>query len=242
MTSAEPRTPRTAGTPGTAVLWDIDGTLLRAVGSGLRTFTRALDVVTGLPYPTTPIDMGGRTDPEIAQLILAALGIDDTDVHTNVLAAMEAAWEELEHEFRPLVVVKPGIVEALEQLEARRAVQTLVTGNLRSIARRKVAAAGLESHLRFELGGYGSDHHLRAELVRLCRERLHGEGHVVAAERTWVIGDTPRDLRCARDNGVRCILVATGTHTIDELTGIGADAVFEDLADTAALLKVMSLD
>jgi len=226
----------------TAVLWDIDGTLLRAVGSGLRTFTRALDVVVGLPYPTTPIDMGGRTDPEIAQLILAALGIDDAEIHTNVLAAMEVAWEELEHEFRSLVVVKPGVVDALEHLDARNAVQTLVTGNLQSIARRKLAAAGLERHLRVELGGFGSDHHLRAELVRLSRERLSGAGHPVAAERTWVIGDTPRDLQCARDTGVRCILVATGTCTYDDLVGIGADAVFEDLSDTAALLKVMRLD
>jgi len=226
----------------TAILWDIDGTLLRAVGSGLRTFTRALDVVIGVPYPTTPIDMGGRTDPEITQLILAALGIDDSEVHANVLAAMEAAWEELEHEFRPLVAVKPGVVDALEQCNARNAVQTLVTGNLQSIARRKVAAAGLDDHLRFEFGGYGSDHHVRAELVRLSRARLRDGGHAVAADRTWVIGDTPRDLHCARDNGVRCILVATGTCTYDELVDLGADAVFEDLSDTAALLKVMSLD
>ena len=225
-----------------AVLWDIDGTMLRAVGSGLRTFTKALDAVVGLPYPATPIDMGGRTDPEIAQLILGALGIDDRDILAKVLAAMETAWEELEHEFRPLTIVKPGVIEALDQLDERRAVQTIVTGNLRSIAHRKVAAAGLESHLRFEFGGYGSDHHVRAELVRLSRQRLRAGGHVVAAERTWIVGDTPRDLHCARHNGVRCILVATGTHTYDELVGIGADAVFEDLADTAALLKVMSLD
>ena len=226
----------------TAVLWDIDGTLLRAAGTGLRTFTKALDTVVGLPYPPTPIDMGGRTDPEIARLVLAAHGIDDTDVHARILAAMEAAWEELEHEFRPLTVVKPGIVAALEHLDRRRAVQTLVTGNLRSIAERKVAAAGLEQHLRFDFGGYGSDHHVRAELVRLSRSRLEGGGHVVAAERTWVIGDTPRDFQCARDNGVRCILVATGTSPYDDLAGLGADAVFEDLSDTASLLKVMSLD
>ena len=232
----------TTAEPSTAVLWDIDGTLLRAAGSGLRAFTVALDAVAGLPYPTTPIDMGGRTDPEIAQLLLAALGVDDPDVHALVLAAMEAAWEQLEHEFRPLVTVKPGVVAALEDLAQRRAVQTLVTGNLRSIAQRKVTAVGLERHLRFELGGYGSDHHVRAELVRLARTRLEDGGHVVDAERTWVIGDTPRDLLCARANGVRCILVATGTCTYDELVDLGADAVFEDLADTAALLKVMSLD
>jgi len=37
----------TTAEPSTAVLWDIDGTLLRAAGSGLRTFTVALDAVVG---------------------------------------------------------------------------------------------------------------------------------------------------------------------------------------------------
>lgn len=226
----------------TAVLWDIDGTLLRAVGSGVRTFARALEVVTGLAYPTTPIDMGGRTDPDIAAMLLAAHGIDDDNVLTDILAAMEAAWEEFEDEFRPVTAPKPGIVAALDQLSERRAVQTIVTGNLQSIARRKIAAAGLERHLRFELGGFGSDHRVRAELVRLSRSRLADNGHTIAAERTWVIGDTPRDLQCARDNDVRCVLVATGTHTYDDLADLGADAVFEDLADTESLLKVMGLD
>jgi len=55
----------------------------------------------------------------------------------------------------------------------------------------------------------------------------------------WVIGDTPRDLECARAGGARCLLVATGRIRMDELTGIGADAVLADLADTDAVARLV---
>jgi len=42
-------------------------------------------------------------------------------------------------------------------------------------------------------------------------------------ERTFVIGDTPRDIACARADGVRCMAVTTGPFAADQLTG--ADAV-----------------
>ena len=38
-----------------------------------------------------------------------------------------------------------------------------------------------------------------------------------------MIGDTPRDIACARADGVRCVAVATGPFGADELAG--ADAV-----------------
>lgn len=227
---------------GTAILWDIDGTLLRAAGTGVRTFTIALRAVTGRGFPTTPIDMGGRTDPDIAALILAALDIHDDDVHARLLTEVEAAYALHEDEFRAMTTAKPGTAEALDLFAGWGAVQTLVTGNLESVARRKVAAVGFDHHLRCELGGYGSDHRTRAELVRIARTRLAATGHAVPAEQTWVIGDTPRDLQCAREAGVRCVLVATGTHPLEDLQGLGADAVFADLSDPTPLVELVTGD
>ncbi|MCU1397319.1 MAG: family hydrolase [Acidimicrobiales bacterium] len=222
-----------------AVLWDIDGTMLRAAGTGVRTFSIALEIVTGLGFPNTAIDMGGRTDPDIGSLVLAALGIEDDAVLARLLAEVEAAYALLEHEFRPLTVAKPGVADALDRLHHHGTVQTIVSGNLQSVARRKVVAVGLDTHIRFELGGYGSDHPLRSELVRTSINRIAAGGHVVDLDRVWVVGDTPRDLQCARDTGVRCALVATGTHTFAELLALGADATFTDLADTEAFIDLV---
>jgi phosphoglycolate phosphatase-like HAD superfamily hydrolase len=57
-----------------------------------------------------------------------------------------------------------------------------------------------------------------------------------------VIGDTPRDLDCARAAGVRCLLVATGRYTVGELTDLGAEAVFEDLSDVPAVVELLTGD
>ncbi len=230
-------------TPRTAVLWDIDGTLLRARGAGTRAFTIALAAVTGHAFPSHPIDMGGNTDPMIAAALLAAVGVEDESLIAPLLAEVERAYEANEDEFRALTVVQPGIVDALAAMSALDAVQTIVTGNLESVARRKIAAAGagIGEHLRFELGGYSSDHAIRAELVRLSRTRIEAAVAPVEPHRTWVIGDTPRDFECARANGVRCILVATGTFEFSQLDTLGADAVFRDLSDTARLLETMEM-
>jgi len=115
------------GTGGPAILWDIDGTLLRAAGTGVRTFTIALQAVTGRGFPTTLIDMGGRTDPDIAALVLTALDIHDDEVHARLLTEVEVAYAALEHEFKPLTVAKPGVADALELLADLGAVQTIVT-------------------------------------------------------------------------------------------------------------------
>ena len=233
----------TSSAPRTAVLWDIDGTLLRARGAGTRAFTIALEAVTGHAFPSHPIDMGGNTDPMIAAALLAAVGVEDEAFIAPLLAEVERAYEANEAEFRALTVVQPGIAAALAELTALDTVQTIVTGNLESVARRKIAAAGvgIEEHLRFELGAYSSDHAIRAELVRLARSRIAAAVAPVDPERTWVIGDTPRDFECARANGVRCILVATGTFELSQLDSLGADAVFPDLSDTARLLETMEM-
>jgi hypothetical protein len=41
----------------------------------------------------------------------------------------------------------------------------------------------------------------------------------------WVIGDTARDLSCARAAGVRCLIVGTGRDGFDAVRDLKADAV-----------------
>jgi phosphoglycolate phosphatase len=49
-----------------------------------------------------------------------------------------------------------------------------------------------------------------------------------------VIGDTPRDIACARADGARCIAVTTGPYGADALTA--ADGVAEDASELRSLL------
>lgn len=53
---------------------------------------------------------------------------------------------------------------------------------------------------------------------------------------TVLIGDTPRDVQAAHDAEARCIAVASGIHSVEELRAAGADFVVPDLTCTEALL------
>jgi phosphoglycolate phosphatase-like HAD superfamily hydrolase len=55
-----------------------------------------------------------------------------------------------------------------------------------------------------------------------------------------IIGDTPLDVACARDAGVSCVAVATGGYGVDTLRAAGADTVFESLAETEAVVRVLT--
>jgi phosphoglycolate phosphatase len=225
---------------GTVVLWDIDGTLLHTRGFGVRAFAGAIERATGTTWVPERLDFGGRTDRDIATVILDSMGLTDPALVGAVLDALVAAYDELADELAAAVRVLPGVVSSLTALAGHGALQTLVTGNVLPAATAKVTAAGLADHLRMELGGYGSDDHdVRADLVRLAIDRVAAAGHDVDPAQVWVIGDTPRDLECARASGVRCALVGTGTYRVGELRDLGADFVVDDLADVEPLIDAL---
>ena len=77
----------------------------------------------------------------------------------------------------------PGAQEAMVGLRREGVVQSLATGNLRSIAKTKLQAFGLVDGLDLEVGGYGSDGGVRSELVRVGT-RAHRDGQVRGDDRS----------------------------------------------------------
>lgn len=231
----------------TVVLWDVDGTLLKAGAAGRLAFADAVAAVLGVEVPPEVLPrMAGKTDPQIAREMLAHLEIASPDQHLEPLrSALEAALTARVAQIRREGVVLPGVREALAALAGGGAVQTVVTGNVAANARTKLTALGLTGEdgggpLRLDLGAYGSDDGDRDNLVPIALARCRAAGVTVSEEQTWVVGDTPRDLACARAAGVRCLLVATGGYELDALRDVGADAVFCDLLDTAQVLGLLT--
>ena len=231
------------GTVTSAVLWDIDGTLLSAKGSGARCFRDALVEVAGHPWPAGPHDFGGRTDVDIGSMILLAAAPDgpvDPWVLTRLLTTVERIYETREAEFAGTTVALPGVHRAVDALDAAGVLQTVVTGNMASIARRKLRAVGLAERLRLDLGAYGDDHADRAELMAAAVAHLAvATSPSPTLGSTWIIGDTPRDLAAARAVGARCALVATGTFALDALAELDADAVLPDLTAADELVALI---
>ena len=185
----------------------------------------ALRRVYGLTEPAR-VEVAGRTDLDIARHIALLGGVPAVRFDEGIDELCELVAEEYARMVPDDLSgrVAPGIPALLDELAARDGVLlSLVTGNLEPVARMKLAAAGIGAYFPAGQGGFGSDHEDRSELPAVARARAGAPGEPFPRERSVVIGDTPRDIACARADGVRCVAVAGGAYAVEELAG--ADAV-----------------
>jgi phosphoglycolate phosphatase-like HAD superfamily hydrolase len=217
------------------VLFDIDGTLLTASGAGKRALEQALRDVYGTSGPIDGYDFRGGTDPQIIRDLLGRAGMGEP----AIAAGEAAALLESEIGDGQRVSVYPGVRALVETLAARDDVVVgLLTGNIEAGARIKLRPTGLWPH--FRLGAYGSDDADRTRLPQVAAGRAERlVGRVFRGPDTVIIGDTPRDIGCARAFGATAIAVATGWHSVEDLTAHRPDHVFVDLSDQAAALAAM---
>jgi phosphoglycolate phosphatase len=212
------------------LLFDIDGTLLRGATDAHRdALHAALREVHGVDADDAPLSISpaGRTDPEIARAILLAAGVSAERIDERADRVREACCrsyaklctDDLSH------TVLPGVPELLDAVSPHHSL-ALVTGNYEPVARLKLDRAGLGRYFHRGQGGFGSDSEDRAALPAIARRRAGTRGKPYPRSETVVIGDTPRDIACARADGVRCIALSTGPFEEQELAG--ADAVAPD--------------
>jgi phosphoglycolate phosphatase-like HAD superfamily hydrolase len=223
------------------VLFDIDGTLITASGAGRRALDQALRDVYGTAGPIDGYDFRGGTDPQIIRDLLGRAGMDEAAIAAGEVAVYRRYEALLETEIGDGhgVTVYPGVRELVEALTARDDVVVgLLTGNIEAGARIKLRPTGLWPH--FKLGAYGSDHADRTRLPRVAAERAERlVGRAFPGPATVIIGDTPRDIGCARAYGATAIAVATGWHSLEDLAAHRPDHAFADLSDLELALAAM---
>lgn len=210
-------------------LFDIDGTLLHAHGSGRDAFDAVMVEQHGIADASNGIRYGGKTDRAIIDEIFEArLGRTATGgEHAAFLSAYVPRLRTMLA--AQGVQVLDGVVDSLRYLAQRAASVRLgvATGNIREGAHAKLSAAGLDAW--FDCGGYGCDSVLRAELVARAIERGR-EGREV--QNVIVVGDTIHDIAAARACNATVIAVATGADPADKLAH--ADAVFGSMRELPA--------
>ena len=222
------------------ILWDVDGTLVRGAADA---HGRALEIATaeaiGAEVPAVQsIDPGGRTDREIVRILAAEAGVeaDDFAPHADgvITRAVEIYGATVEPDLSDCVL--PGVEAMLAELAPRDdLIMGLLTGNIDRVAALKLGSAGIAHHFDFASGAFGSDHEDRTRLPQLARFRAaRGDGEW-PRERTVVIGDTTRDIACARADRVGVICVATGPQPADDL--VEADAVASHAGELAAIIE-----
>ncbi|MDQ1293992.1 MAG: phosphoglycolate phosphatase [Actinomycetota bacterium] len=218
------------------VLWDIDNTVLTIGPVSRELYAAAFLQITGEPM-TKWTGGAGMTERAIVSNTLRAHDLPETETTIEAFyRALGQAADALQHRMREVGRRLPGAARAVADLADHGTVQSVVTGNLRSVAVRKLQVFGLGEYLDLEIGAFGDEGALRSQLVRNAVERA-GSAHGVrlTGDRVVVIGDTVHDVRGAQDAGTRAVGVATGPDSLDDLVAAGADAVLQDLRDLDAL-------
>jgi phosphoglycolate phosphatase-like HAD superfamily hydrolase len=222
------------------VLFDIDGTILTDRGASRAAFAHALHAVYGYDGDLGRYDFSGRTDPQIAHIVLRDAGHSAEAVD----AAMPRLWEIYlarlaTNATAERVQVMPGIRELLAELATHTdVVLALLTGNIEAGARLKLGAPSLNDYFAF--GAFGSDSADRTLLppiaMRRASERLSRDfrgGDVV------IIGDSIYDVRCGVPYGATTIAVASGKTAAETLRAENPRHFFESAEDLGAMMDAI---
>jgi len=232
-----PDNPRTL--EKTLLLFDIDGTLITTGGCGERSLQLAVRDVFGVEDDMRDIEIAGRTDTGIARQLLRKHGRPETE--EGIRGILDGYLRHL-----PILLVQtegrllPGVGKLLAALKPRDdVVVALLTGNLVRGAERKLSIFGVWEF--FEFGAFADDHHERDRLGPFALARAAERGHAISISRTFVIGDTPHDISCARAIGAKAVAVATGGFPSERLAPHSPDVLLEDLSDLQATLRAFGL-
>jgi phosphoglycolate phosphatase len=222
-------------------LFDIDGTLLREGIAPKLAFARALRETFETTGPISGFRFAGMTDPQCVAEIMRQAGIADEVIHERRNACLERYVTHLRAEMRNHdgARIFPGVKELLARLSEREDVLVgLLTGNVQPGAMLKLGRFKLGAYFRF--GAFGDDHEDRCELARIALEKgARIAGRPVRGDEATVIGDTPRDVACARAIGARAVIVATGLVSREELEAAGPDIILDSFEDVEGTLQAI---
>ena len=226
--------------PRRLVLFDIDGTLVTDGGASRAAFAGALRIVYDYDGDLGRYDFSGRTDPQIAVMVLRDAGWSEAEISARFGQLWPTYLEGLARNATPeRVRALPGIPPLVSALHQHGDVTlSLLTGNLEQGARLKLAPPALNEF--FPFGAFGSDSARREELPPIAVERASRlDGERFAGPDVVIIGDSIYDVRCGVPYGATTIAVASGKTPADILRAENPRHFFQSAEDLDGMLEAI---
>lgn len=221
----------------TLLLFDIDGTLLRADDATRQAINKTFGEIFGIENPQQDVPFHGRTDPAIFKDV--ALRLVGRPLRAGELKQVADRYLSLlpEELGRCPFRLMPGVAQLIPLLAGRKnIILGLETGNLEPAAYLKLKRGDLDRY--FTTGGFGSDSDDRTELVSIAIQRAYHLNHdVIPDEKIFLIGDAPHDIIAGRNAGINTIAVGTGPATRDRLIAESPSSYLPDLSDIQTFLR-----
>ena len=221
--------------PRRLVLFDIDGTLITDGGAARDAFAAALADVYGFRGELRQYDFSGRTDPQIAHMVLRDAGFSEKEIDARAMNLWDHYVTALARNVDGRVRELPGVRPLLDALRNdARITLGLLTGNIEPGARLKLAPPSLNDY--FPFGAFGSDSSRREELPPIAIERAAAiGGRRFAGRAVVIIGDSIWDIRCGVPHAATTIAIASGKTSADKLRAENPDHFFESAEDLVSL-------
>jgi phosphoglycolate phosphatase len=227
------------------LLFDVDGTLIRAGGSGRKALNRAAYLLYGKKDACSELSLAGRTD-----LYNFGAAYRNATGRRPTRAAIDRLHREylkhLPHYVRAALRdgvyrVPPGLRTLLKRLSRESGVLLgLGTGNMEKGARIKLEPSGFNAY--FQFGGYGSDAFHRPALLKKAVARAKKRARAAfGPDDVYVIGDTPLDVAAGRAAGFKTVAVGTGFAEWRDLRASQPDHLARDYRNLKTWLKWFEL-
>lgn len=221
-----------------AYLFDVDGTLINCRDAvHYFAFCAALRFLSDRDLNLDGVTAHGNTDVGILRDALTLAELPESRWRPRLAEACERMCTHVhEHRNELRAEVLPGVREVLLHLRARGAFIGVATGNLKGIGTAKLQSCGLFDLFHFHAFSDGFEY--RSEVYRSALDQARSAASPHAS--VCAIGDTPADIRAARDHGISVIAVATGIHPLPQLAAEQPDLCVSSLRELVSSSELNS--
>ncbi|HZI88504.1 MAG TPA: HAD family phosphatase [Pyrinomonadaceae bacterium] len=217
----------------TALIFDLDGTLVDTVYAHVFTWQRAL-AEAGMPVDGWRIHRRiGMSGGLFTRAVARELGREITSAEAD---SLQRRHEELFEDVLPERRLLPGARELLEYLRASGIPHGIATSGRRPEINASLSALGVGNETIVVERGDVQRAKPAPDLFLNCQQRLG-----VSVDECYVIGDAVWDLLAARRARMLSIGLLSGGYGEDELTRAGAFRVYRDPAELHSSLDELGI-
>lgn len=205
-----------------AVLWDMDGTLIDQTAAIIECF-RQVVVSLGHPSPD-PNEIRRSLGGPMASTMGLFISTDQMDAATQAFRALfpKIMFEGL--------IILPGALELIRAFDAAGIPQGILTNKHGETARTVAEHCGFSPYMKACVGNTDTNWHKpQAELTNHTLSKMQAN-----LEGACLIGDSPTDVETATQVGLPCYAVATGAHSVEELMEAGAVFATQSLTELSS--------
>lgn len=221
------------------VLFDVDGILIPHDAINYDYWHEDLKKNFGLEVTINDIYTDGKTDKEILKQLLEFKGIKIPASEKRFIKALNDVGLIARRVIGKKKIKKiPNVENLIKLLIKEDYTVGLLTGNTAEKTKAKLESCDLWKY--FKIAAFGDASENRSDLVKIAMDDAKEKtGIEFKKENVFVIGDTVRDIWCAKKAGVKSISVATGLESFEMLKKENPDFIFKNFDENEMIVEAI---